>query len=231
MSKNLRKPLHDFHFIFYQKTVMATRITNKKLSKSSRAWMQEHLDDHYVKLAQKDGYRARAAYKLLEINDKLKLIQPGMTVVDLGAAPGSWSQVAARLVGDNGTLIASDILPMDYLDNVTFIQGDFREQAVFDNIMAAVAGRPVDVVLSDMAPNTSGFAAVDQPRMMYLCELAVDFALQTLTEGGALIMKVFQGEGSDELRKAMQGQFSKLRSIKPAASRARSKEMYWVATK
>lgn len=210
---------------------MATRITNKKLSKSSRAWMQEHLDDHYVKLAQKDGYRARAAYKLLEINDKLKLIQPGMTVVDLGAAPGSWSQVAARLVGDNGTLIASDILPMDYLDNVTFIQGDFREQAVFDNIMAAVAGRPVDVVLSDMAPNTSGFAAVDQPRMMYLCELAVDFALQTLTEGGALIMKVFQGEGSDELRKAMQGQFSKLRSIKPAASRARSKEMYWVATK
>lgn len=210
---------------------MATRITNKKLSKSSRAWMQEHLDDHYVKLAQKDGYRARAAYKLLEINDKLKLIQPGMTVVDLGAAPGSWSQVAARLVGDNGTLIASDILPMDYLDNVTFIQGDFREQAVFDNIMAAVAGRPVDVVLSDMAPNTSGFAAVDQPRMMYLCELAVDFALQTLTEGGALIMKVFQGEGSDELRKAMQGQFSKLRSIKPAASRARSKEMYWLATK
>lgn len=231
MSKNLRKPLHDFHFIFYQKTVMATRITNKKLSKSSRAWMQEHLDDHYVKLAQKDGYRARAAYKLLEINDKLKLIRPGMTVVDLGSAPGSWSQVAAKLVGDNGTLIASDILPMDYLDNVTFIQGDFREQDVFDNIMAAVAGRPVDVVLSDMAPNTSGFAAVDQPRMMYLCELAVDFALQTLTDGGTLIMKVFQGEGSDELRKDMQGQFSKLRSIKPAASRPRSKEMYWLATK
>ena len=139
--------------------------------------------------------------------------------------------MAAKLVGDNGTLIASDILPMDYLDNVTFIQGDFREQDVFDSIMAAVANRPVDIVLSDMAPNTSGFAAVDQPRMMYLCELAVDFALQTLTDGGTLIMKVFQGEGSDELRKTMQGQFSKLRSIKPAASRARSKEMYWLATK
>ena len=210
---------------------MATRITNKKLSKSSRAWMKEHLDDHYVKLAQRDGYRARAAYKLLEINDKLQLIKKGMTVVDLGSAPGSWSQVAGKLVGDQGKLIASDILPMDTLENVTFIQGDFREQAVFDNIMQAVAGTTVNVVLSDMAPNTSGFAAVDQPRMIYLCELAVDFAEQVLEEGGSLIIKVFQGEGSDELRKMMQQKFSKVRSIKPAASRARSKEMYWVATK
>ncbi|WP_315040702.1 23S rRNA (uridine(2552)-2'-O)-methyltransferase RlmE [Faucicola mancuniensis] len=209
---------------------MATRITNKKLSKSSRAWMKEHLDDHYVKLAQRDGYRARAAYKLLEINDKLQLIKKGMTVVDLGSAPGSWSQVAGKLVGDNGKLIASDILPMDTLENVTFIQGDFREQEVFDKIMDEVDGKKVDVVLSDMAPNTSGFTAVDQPRMIYLCELAMDFASQVLDEGGTLIIKVFQGEGSDELRKQMQQTFRKVRSIKPAASRARSKEMYWVAT-
>ena len=154
-----------------------------------------------------------------------------MTVVDLGAAPGSWSQVAGKLVGDSGTLIASDILPMDTLENVTFIQGDFREEAVFDTIMNEVGGRKVDVVLSDMAPNTSGMPAVDQPRMMYLCELAVDFALKVLPDGGALIMKVFQGEGSQELRADMQKKFSKIKSIKPAASRPRSKEMFWVAIK
>lgn len=210
---------------------MATRIKNKKLSKSSRSWMKEHLDDFYVQKAWKEGYRARAAYKLLEINEKTNLIKKGMTVVDLGSAPGSWSQVAGQLVGDNGVLIASDILPMDTLENVTFIQGDFREEAVFNQIMDEVGGRKVDVVLSDMAPNTSGMAAVDQPRMMYLCELAVDFALKVLPEGGALIMKVFQGEGSQELRANMQKQFSKIKSIKPAASRPRSKEMFWVAIK
>ena len=210
---------------------MATRIKNKKLSKSSRAWMKEHIDDFYVQKAQKEGYRARAAYKLLEINEKTGLIKKGMTVVDLGSAPGSWSQVAGQLVGDAGTLIASDILPMDTLENVIFIQGDFREEAVFNQIMNEVGGRAVDVVLSDMAPNTSGMAAVDQPRMMYLCELAVDFALKVLPEGGALIMKVFQGEGSQELRAQMQKQFSKIKSIKPAASRPRSKEMFWVAIK
>ena len=210
---------------------MATRIENKKLSKSSRVWMKEHIDDYYVKQAQKDGYRARAAYKLLEINDKTKLISKGMTVVDLGSTPGSWSQVAGRLVGDEGTLIASDILPMDKLENVTFIQGDFREAEIFDSIMAAVGDQQVDVVLSDMAPNTSGNTAVDQPRMMYLCELAVEFALATLPEGGALIMKVFQGEGAQELRQQMQSQFSKVRSIKPAASRPRSKEIFWIAIK
>lgn len=210
---------------------MATRIKNKKLSKSSRSWMKEHLDDFYVQKAWKEGYRARAAYKLLEINEKTNLIKKGMTVVDLGAAPGSWSQVAGQLVGDSGTLIASDILPMDTLENVTFIQGDFREEAVFNQIMDEVGGRRVDVVLSDMAPNTSGMAAVDQPRMMYLCELAVDFALKVLPDGGALIMKVFQGEGSQELRAQMQKQFSKIKSIKPAASRPRSKEMFWVAIK
>ena len=210
---------------------MATRIENKKLSKSSRAWMKEHLDDYYVQQAQKEGYRARAAYKLLEINDKTKLIRPGMTVVDLGSAPGSWSQVAGRLVGDKGILIASDILPMDTLENVTFIQGDFRENDVFEQIMNEVGGRQVDVVLSDMAPNTSGNSAVDQPRMMYLCELAVEFAEATLPKGGSLIMKVFQGEGEQELRQDMQQRFSKVRTIKPAASRPRSKEVFWVATK
>ena len=193
--------------------------------------MKEHIDDHYVQKAQKDGYRARAAYKWLEINEKTNLIKKGMTVVDLGSAPGSWSQVAGQLVGDDGILIASDILAMDALPNVTFIQGDFREAEVFDAIMAEVGDKQVDVVLSDMAPNTAGNSAIDQPRMMYLCELAVDFALSTLPKGGALIMKVFQGEGTQELRKQMQQDFSKIRSIKPSASRPRSKEMFWVAIK
>lgn len=210
---------------------MATRIDNKKLTKSSRAWIKEHIDDHYVKKAQKDGYRARAAYKLIEINEKTNLISKGMTVVDLGSTPGSWSQVASKIVGEQGTLIASDILAMDALADVTFIQGDFREAAVFDSIMAEVGDRQVDVVLSDMAPNTAGNSAVDQPRMLYLCELAVDFALATLPEGGALIMKVFEGSGTQELRKQLQNNFSKIRSIKPAASRPRSKEMFWIAIK
>ena len=210
---------------------MATRITNKKFSKSSKAWMKEHIDDYYVQKAQKDGYRARAAYKLLEINEKTGLIKKGMTVVDLGSAPGSWSQVAGQLVGDDGILTASDILPMDTLENVTFIQGDFREEEIFNKIMDEIGGRRVDVVLSDMAPNTSGMSAVDMPRMMYLCELAVDFALNVLPDGGALIMKVFQGEGSPKLRADMQKKFSKIKSIKPKASRPRSKEMFWVAIK
>lgn len=210
---------------------MATRITNKKFSKSSKAWMKEHIDDYYVQKAQKDGYRARAAYKLLEINEKTGLVKKGMTVVDLGSAPGSWSQVAGQLVGDDGILIASDILPMDTLENVTFIQGDFREEEIFNKIMDEIGGRRVDVVLSDMAPNTSGMSAVDMPRMMYLCELAVDFALNVLPDGGALIMKVFQGEGSPKLRADMQKKFSKIKSIKPKASRPRSKEMFWVAIK
>ena len=210
---------------------MATRIENKKLTKSSRAWIKEHIDDHYVQKAQKEGYRARAAYKLLEINEKTNLIAKGMTVVDLGSAPGSWSQVASKLVGESGTLIASDILAMDALADVTFIQGDFREAEVFDSIMREVGNRQVNVVLSDMAPNTAGNSAVDQPRIIYLCELAVDFALATLPDGGALIMKVFEGTGTQELRQQMQNDFSKIRSIKPAASRARSKEMFWIAIK
>lgn len=210
---------------------MATRIENKKLTKSSRAWIKEHIDDHYVQRAQREGYRARAAFKLIEINEKANLIRAGMTVVDLGSAPGSWSQVAGRIVGDHGVLIASDILAMDTLENVSFIQGDFREAEVFDKIMSEVGDRQVDVVLSDMAPNTAGNSAIDQPRVIHLCELAIDFALVTLPEGGALVMKIFQGEGSQELYKQMQSKFAKVRSIKPAASRARSKEMFWIATK
>lgn len=205
---------------------MATRITNNKLSKSSRAWMREHLDDPFVKRAHKDGYRARAAYKLLEIQEKYKVIKPGMTVVDLGAAPGSWSQVAGKLVGSSGLVIASDILPMDALPDVTFLQGDFREQAVFDELLKILDGRQVDVVISDMAPNTSGNTAVDQPRMIYLCELALDFATRVLGQKGQFLVKVFQGEGFDEYRKGIVDTFDILKTSKPAASRARSKEVY-----
>lgn len=207
---------------------MATRITNKKLSKSSRAWMREHLDDHFVKMAHKDGYRARAAYKLLEIQEKYKIIKPGMTVVDLGAAPGSWSQIAGKLVGDKGLVIASDILEMDALPDVTFLQGDFREQAVFDKLLEILDGREVDVVISDMAPNTSGNRAVDQPRQIYLCELALDFAQKVLHKKGQFVVKVFQGDGFDEFRKQVLDTFDVLKTAKPAASRARSKEIFLV---
>ncbi len=191
--------------------------------------MREHLDDPFVKRAHKDGYRARAAYKLLEINDKYKLLRPGMTVVDLGAAPGSWSQIAGKIVGSSGLVIASDILPMDALPDVTFLQGDFREQAVFEALLGTLNGRPVDLVISDMAPNTSGNPAVDQPRMMYLCEVALDFALKVLDVRGQFLVKAFQGEGYDALRKAILAEFSELKSVKPEASRARSREMYLLA--
>ncbi len=208
---------------------MATRITNQKLSKSSKAWMQEHLDDFYVKQAHKDGYRARAAYKLLEINDKYRIIRSGMTVVDLGSAPGSWSQIAAKLTGDHGLVIATDILEMDNLADVTFIQGDFREEAVFNQLLDVLNGRRVDVVISDMAPNTSGNSAVDQPRMMYLCDLALDFANKVLDERGSFLVKVFQGEGFDEYRKSIMSEFSVIKSVKPKASRPRSPEVYLLA--
>lgn len=207
---------------------MATRITNQKLSKSSRAWMREHLDDPFVKQAHKDGYRARAAYKLLEIQEKYKIIKPNMTVVDLGAAPGSWSQIAGKLVGDKGLVIASDILPMDALPDVTFLQGDFREQDVFDELLNILDGRQVDVVISDMAPNTSGNRAVDQPRQIYLCELALDFAQKVLHKNGQFVVKVFQGDGFDEFRKQVLDSFDVLKTAKPAASRARSKEVFLI---
>lgn len=204
---------------------MAEKFQNSKLSASSKTWLREHWDDPYVKRAQKEGYRSRAAYKLLEINEKDRLIRPGMTVVDLGSAPGSWSQIAARLVGDKGRVVASDILPMDGLPGVTFVQGDFREQSVFDEILAAIGEAPVDLVISDIAPNMSGTAA-DQPRAIYLCELALDMAARVLKPGGSFVVKVFQGEGYEAYRKLVQGHFKVLKSRKPQASRPRSPEVY-----
>lgn len=197
-------------------------------SKSSNDWMKEHFDDHYVKQAQIDGYRSRAVYKLLELQDKDKLFKSGMSVLDLGAAPGSWSQIAARLVGDYGRVVASDILPMDNLAGVTFVEGDFREESVLNEILAAVGGEKIDLVICDMAPNISGNKGVDQPRAMYLADLALDAAYQVLKPGGDFVVKVFQGEGFDEYRKSMIGSFSKVLSRKPDASRARSKELYLV---
>jgi 23S rRNA (uridine2552-2'-O)-methyltransferase len=196
---------------------------------SSKSWLKEHFDDPYVQRAQREGYRSRACYKLLEIQEKDKLIKPGMTVVDLGAAPGGWSQVAAKLVGHKGRVIASDILPMDSLADVEFVQGDFTEDAVFEQILAAIDGQPVDLVISDMAPNMSGMNAVDQPRSMYLVELALDMACQVLTPGGAFLSKVFHGEGFDELMRTSRAVFGKVLTRKPAASRPRSREVYLLA--
>ncbi len=197
-------------------------------SKSSHRWLREHFNDRYVKDSQKDGYRSRASYKLLEINERDKLIRPGMVVVDLGAAPGGWSQITARLVGLKGMVLASDILPMDALEDVTFIQGDFTEQSVFDQLVAALDGRAVDVVISDMAPNMSGITDVDQPKSMFLVELALDMARQVLKPGGSFICKAFHGEGFDEWMKSCRDHFKQVMTRKPDASRARSREVYLV---
>lgn len=197
-------------------------------SKSSKRWLQEHFSDQYVKQSQKDGYRSRASYKLVELDKKDRLFKPGMTVVDLGAAPGGWTQVAAQRVGDKGRVIASDILPMDGVAGVTFIQGDFTEQAVFDDILAAIGEAPVDLVISDMAPNMSGMDAVDQPRAMYLVELALDMARQILKPGGSFVVKVFQGEGFEPWLAEVRSAFGRVVSRKPDASRARSREVYVV---
>ncbi len=198
-------------------------------SKSSARWLREHFTDEYVKRAQEGGYRSRAAYKLLEIQEKDRLLRPGLTVVDLGAAPGGWSQLAARLVGGQGAVIALDVLPMEPLAGVEFIQGDFRETEVLERLMAMLNGRPVDLVISDMAPNTSGIKAVDQPRGMYLAELALDFAGQCLRSGGDLLVKVFQGEGFDPFLKSLRAGFATVAPRKPKASRARSAERYLLA--
>jgi len=195
-------------------------------SKSSKGWLKEHFDDVWVKKAQEAGYRSRASFKLLELQDKDKLIKPGMNVVDLGAAPGGWSQVAAKLVGSKGRVIATDILPMDPFEDVIFVQGDFTEETVFENILQAVGSSKVDLVISDMAPNISGMSAVDQPKAMYLAELALDFARQVLAPGGCFVTKVFQGEGIDPFRLEIKQSFDRLIARKPEASRARSKELY-----
>lgn len=198
-------------------------------SKSSAGWLNEHFADPYVKQSQMDGYRSRASYKLIELNEKDRLLKPGSVVVDLGAAPGGWSQVAAQAVGDQGAVIASDILPMDAVAGVDFIQGDFTESEAFEAIMAAINGRSVDLVISDMAPNMSGVAAIDQPGAIYLVELALDMARQVLTPGGHLVTKVFHGEGFDPFLADTRKSFRRVVTRKPTASRARSRETYLVA--
>lgn len=195
-------------------------------TKSSAAWLREHFDDPYVKKAQAEGYRSRAVYKLTEIDDRDHLLKPGMTVLDLGAAPGGWSQVVSRRLGGRGRLLATDILAMDPLPDVTFIQGDFREQEVMDALLAEMTGQQVDLVLSDMAPNISGTASVDQPRAMYLIELALDMACKVLRPGGVFLVKAFEGVGLDEYRKALRPHFTTVKARKPKASRPRSREVY-----
>ncbi|MFZ8983875.1 MAG: 23S rRNA (uridine(2552)-2'-O)-methyltransferase RlmE [Steroidobacteraceae bacterium] len=198
-------------------------------SKSSSRWLQEHVSDPYVKRAQREGYRARSAYKLLELDERDRLLRPGMTVVDLGAVPGGWSQVAAAAVGEKGRVVASDILPMDAIRGVEFIQGDFREEAVLAQILAAIGDAKADLVLSDMSPNLSGVAPADQAASIYLLELALDLAGRVLKPGGDLVGKLFQGVGSDEYLKQLRQVFTKVSIRKPDSSRSRSREVYFVA--
>lgn len=195
-------------------------------SKSSNDWMREHFDDHYVKMAQKAGYRSRATFKLEEIDKKDKLIRPGMTVVDLGSAPGGWSDYVLRKMGDKGTVIALDLLPMTPLTGVHFIEGDFREDSVLDELNDILNGQQIDLVLSDMAPNITGVSSIDQPSSLYLVELALDFALANLNKQGGFLVKVFQGAGFEQYMKAMREGFQKVVTRKPDASRPRSREVY-----
>ncbi|WP_455203721.1 23S rRNA (uridine(2552)-2'-O)-methyltransferase RlmE, partial [Kaarinaea lacus] len=192
-------------------------MTKKSRSKSSRRWLNEHFDDAYVQKAQKNGYRSRASYKLLEIQKKDHIIRPGELVVDLGAAPGGWAQIAAELVGGKGRVVALDILDMDPIAGVEFIHGDFTEQASLDALMDCIGPEKAGLVLSDMAPNISGIKAVDQPKAMYLAELAVDLAQKVLKPKGDLLVKVFQGEGFDELLRTIRALFEKVVIRKPQA--------------
>lgn len=198
-------------------------------SKSSNRWMQEHFDDAYVKMAQTRGYRSRAVFKLKEIQDKDQLIKSGMNIIDLGAAPGGWSQFARQLIGRNNKLIALDMLPMEPLNGVDFIQGDFREQAVLDRLHLILEGLPVNLVMSDMAPNMSGNKGVDQPRAIYLGELALDTAKTVLAKNGSFLVKLFQGEGFEAFHQEVQRYFTKVVIRKPKASRLRSNEVYILA--
>lgn len=193
--------------------------------------MQEHVNDPYVKLAQKDGYRARAAYKLLEIDDKDRLIKPGMVIVDLGSTPGSWSQVAIQRLKGNGRVIALDLLPMVGIPGVEFIQGDFREDEILEQLEEKLGGQQIDLVISDMAPNISGISSVDQPNAVYLTELAVDFSLKWLKPEGNFLVKVFIGSGFEEIVKIMRDSFEKVVTRKPKASRDRSTEVYLLGLK
>ena len=197
-----------------------------KRTKTSKQWMMEHVNDVYVQRAKAEGYRSRAAYKLIEIAARDKLLTPGMVIVDLGAAPGGWSQVAAGQLGTRGRVIAVDVLEMSPLPHVTFLRGDFREETVVRALEQELAGRPIDLVLSDMSPNISGIALSDQARAMHLAELALEFALKHLKPGGSLLVKVFQGSGFQEYLREMRGCFNAVASRKPEASRGRSNELY-----
>lgn len=199
------------------------------MKSKNRSWIKQHVNDPYVKQSQRDGYRSRASYKLLEIVEKDRLIRSGMTVVDLGSAPGGWSQVAARLVGHDGRVHALDILPMDPIAGVDFIQGDFTEEAVFTQLIDLIGNRAVDLVISDIAPNLSGNKAVDQPAMIYLAELGVDLANRVLSKNGVFIAKLFQGQGFDPFVQQVRTLFNGVSIIKPDASRSRSREVYLVA--
>lgn len=198
-------------------------------SKSSGRWLAEHFHDEYVKLAQEQGFRSRAVFKLKEIQERDDLIKPGMAVLDLGAAPGGWSQYALRQVGKRGRVVALDILPMEPIAGVTFIQGDFKDDAILEKLHAVLAGSGVDVVLSDMAPNLSGNKVVDQPRSMFLAELALETARNVLSEGGTFLVKLFQGSGSDAFQRDVNATFAKTLIRKPKASRTRSNEVYLLA--
>ena len=200
-----------------------------KRSKSSKRWLQEHFSDHYVKKAQSEGYRSRAVYKLQEIDNKEHLLRPGITVVDLGAAPGGWTQYVSQKLHGKGHIIALDILPMDSLPDVEFIQGDFREDSAFEELIKRIPKEGVDLLLSDMAPNMSGTITVDMPKAMYLAELAFDLAGKILKPGGTMVVKVFQGAGFEELVAMARSMFKKVTIRKPMASRPQSREMYLLA--
>ena len=200
-----------------------------KRTQSSREWLKEHFTDPFVKRAWAEGWRSRAVFKLEEIDRKEKLLKPGMVVLDLGSTPGAWSQYAKRRVGKNGTLIASDILPMEPIPGVDFIEGDFREESVFEAILAKVPPGGVDVVLSDMAPNLSGVDAIDKPRSLYLCELALDLANRAMKPGGDVLIKTFQGTGFDVFVAEARKHYTRVKFAKPAASRSRSPELYLLA--
>jgi 23S rRNA (uridine2552-2'-O)-methyltransferase len=200
-----------------------------KRSKSSARWLAEHASDEFVKRAQREGWRSRAVFKLAEIQQAERLLRPGMRCVDLGAAPGGWSQYAARIIGGASRIVATDILPMDAIPGVDFVQGDFRDEGVIEQVLRAIGASKVDLVLSDMAPNMSGIDAVDQPRSMHLAELALEFADRVLAPGGDVLVKLFQGAGFDELIRDARGRFGRVATKKPKASRTRSPEIYLLA--
>ena len=200
-------------------------------SKSSKKWLEERARDKYVKKSKQVGFRSRASFKLLEIQEKDRFIKPGMVVVDLGCAPGGWSQAAKSLVGDKGSVLATDILPMAPISGVKFIQGDFTEDAVFEDLIERVGGESVDLVISDMAPNITGIRAIDQPGSMQLAELALDFARSILREGAYFLVKAFEGEGMGEFKQVLASEFEKVKVRKPKASRSRSREIYLLAEK